>query len=290
VKKILVTGANGFIGKSVTKKLLQNHSVDVYCRNLKKNDPSFVIENHINHDILLSSFKDISYDYVINCIACSDTSSKNWSNLYEANCKTTMTLINNLSFKNFIQFSSFSIFSKNSIVSAQPDPKNLYGLSKLISEKLLEIHASKERNFIILRMPLVIGASKIQNDIINYFYKALISSRTVDLYNEGKYLRNIIHVNDVVGYLDKMLSNSLINKEYSIINLNSANTLSMNEICVYMRAKLKSKSKINYINKPNIENFDSLLLPNAQKTDGYSFKDCKESIDCYIEEMKNDLN
>ena len=36
MKKILVTEANGFIGKNVTKKLLENNSVDVYCRELKR--------------------------------------------------------------------------------------------------------------------------------------------------------------------------------------------------------------------------------------------------------------
>ena len=49
MKKILVTGANGFIGKKVTKKLLENNSVDVYCRELKKDDPSWIKDNHIDY-------------------------------------------------------------------------------------------------------------------------------------------------------------------------------------------------------------------------------------------------
>ena len=114
MKKILVTGANGFIGKIVTKKLMESHSVDVYCRELKKGDPSFIRDNQLEVDILASSYKNVIYDYVINCIACSDTSSKDWDKLYDANCNTTNKLINNLNFKNFIQFSSFSIFSVNS--------------------------------------------------------------------------------------------------------------------------------------------------------------------------------
>ena len=54
MKKILVTGANGFIGKIVTKKLMENHAVDVYCRELKESDPSFITDNQIGLNILTS--------------------------------------------------------------------------------------------------------------------------------------------------------------------------------------------------------------------------------------------
>lgn len=288
MKKILVTGANGFIGKSITKKLLEHHFVETYCRELKKDDPSFIVDNHLDQEILVSPYKDIVYDYVINCIACSDTSSKDWSTLYEANCQTTMSLINNLNFKHFIQFSSFSIFSEHSIATGTADPNNLYGLSKLISEKFLEIHSNKENKFIVLRMPIVIGGSKRQGDIIRYLYKALIRNETIDLFNDGKYHRNIIHVDEVTGCVAKIVAESKFIEEYSAINLNSLNTMSMYEICNYMKDKLKSHSKIQFNDRVTINDFDSLIVDNPQQIDCYCFKSCSESIDCFLEEMRSD--
>jgi len=285
--KILVTGANGFIGKIITKKLLEDHSVDVYCRHLKKDEPSFITDNQIDLDILLLPYKDVAYDYVINCIACSDTSSKDWDNLYEANCKTTMTLINNLNFDNFIQFSSFSIYSESSITFGLPDPKNFYGLSKLISEKFLEIQSCQENKFIVLRLPIVIGGSKKQNDIINYLYRKLINDETIDLFNNGKYLRNIIHVDEVADYINEMILNSKFTQEYTSINLNSKDTISIYEICIHMKNKLNSDSKIQFVNKNNTNDFDSLVLNNFPELDGYDFKSCIEYIDYFIDEMSS---
>ena len=66
MKRVLITGANGFIGKKLTKKLLETNIVDTYCRNLKKNDPHFISDNHLDIDIIVSKHKKIIYDYVIN--------------------------------------------------------------------------------------------------------------------------------------------------------------------------------------------------------------------------------
>lgn len=288
MKKILVTGANGFIGKIVTMKLIESHSVDVYCRQLKKDDPRFITDNQLDVDVLISPHKDVMYDYVINCIACSDTSSKDWNHLYDANCETTNKLISNLNFKNFVQFSSFSIFSKYSINTGLADPQNLYGLSKLISEKLLQINASKKKKVIILRMPIVIGSSKNQEDMVSYLYNSLIDNETVKLFNDGKYHRNIIHVNEVAESLNEIVKNSKFTEEYCAINLNSLNTMSVLEICLYMKDKLNSDSKIQFMDRPNANDFDSLVVTTSQKIDGYDFKSCSESIDSFLKEMRSD--
>tara|TARA_B110001450_G_C17644722_1_gene490701 strand:+ start:408 stop:1286 length:879 start_codon:yes stop_codon:yes gene_type:complete len=288
MKKILVTGANGFIGKIVTEKLIGSHSVDVYCRKVKKSDPSFIVDKQLDLNILVSPHKDTIYDYVINCIACSNTSCGNWNTLYEANCKTTMALIENTHFKNFIQFSSFSIFSKNSIKSGSADPNNLYGLSKLVSEKLLKMHANPENKFIVLRMPIVIGKFKKQGDIVSYLYNSLIDNKTVKLFNDGKYHRNIIHVNEVAESVNVLVTRSKWTEEYCEINLNSSNTMSVLEICLYMKDKLNSDSKIEFINKPGANDFDSLVMSNSHIIDGYDFKSCIESLDCFLQEMKHD--
>jgi nucleoside-diphosphate-sugar epimerase len=286
MKKILVTGASGFIGKNITKKLLENNSVDVYCRELKKDDPSWIKDNHIDQDILVSSYKDTAYDYVINCIACADTSSKDWNKLYEANCKTIIALMNNINFKNFIQFSSFSIFSKNSIKAGSADPNNLYGLSKLVSEKLLEMHANPENKFIVLRMPIVIGKSKKQDDVVSYLYKSLVKNEKIDIFNDGKFLRNIIHVNEIAAYLNEIIIYSKFTENYTAINLNSRNLISVYNIYSHMKKKLKSESKLKLINKKSSNDFDSLILNNYSEEGMHHFKSCEESINYFIEEMK----
>lgn len=289
MKKILVTGASGFIGQGVTKKLAENYIVETYCRELKNNTPRFIVERHIDQNILFSPYKDVAYDYVINCIACSDTSSKDWDTLYEANCQATLALINHLNFNHFIQFSSFSVFSKNTIALGIADPNNLYGLSKLISEKFLEIFSSKKNKFIVLRMPIVIGEQKKNGDIISYFYDSLKQNKTITLFNNGKYHRNIIHINEVVNCVSEIVRNNIHTDNHTVINLNSLNTMSIHEICLYMKDKLKSESKIKFTDRLGTNDFDSIVVDNSPKTYSYEFKSCIETIDRFLEEKRSNL-
>ena len=67
MKKILVTGANGFIGRNITKRLLVNNVVDVYCRDIREDDPSWIKENQVKRDTAIEllttsecSIEDIS--------------------------------------------------------------------------------------------------------------------------------------------------------------------------------------------------------------------------------------
>ena len=76
--------------------------------------------------------------------------------------------------------------------------------------------------------------------------------------------------------------------EYCAINLNSLNTMSVYEICLYIKAKLNSESKIQFIDRPSANDFDSLVVDTSQKIDGYVFKSCSESIDCFLKEMRSD--
>lgn len=289
MKKILVTGASGFLGQKITEKLIENYSVDIFCRESKINVPAFIGDHYLDHDILNSPYKEVVYDYVINCIACSDTSSDDWEKLYDANCKAVTSLVENLRFKNFIHFSSFSIFSKDSIKTGSADPKNLYGLSKLISEKFLEIYSNQEKKFIVLRMPIVIGKSKKPDDVISYLYNALIRNETIELFSDGKFQRNIIHVDEVAACLDSMISNIQFTEDFTVCNLNNLKTMSVYEICIYMRKKLCSDSVIQFVDRINTNDFDSLVVENSHEIDLFSFKSCYEAIDYYLNEMSVDL-
>ena len=116
MKKILVTGANGFIGRHLVKRLNNNYNLDAYCRNLPKDAPSYLKDNFIDSYIGKKQLSTSHYDYLINCMACTNTASNNWDELYESNCATTLDLLRKVSYKNFIQLSSFSLFSKKGLV------------------------------------------------------------------------------------------------------------------------------------------------------------------------------
>ena len=150
------------------------------------------------------------------------------------------------------------------------------------------MHANPENKFIVLRMPIVIGKSKNQSDMVSYLYKSLVDNETIQLFNDGKYHRNIIHVNEVAESVNEIVTSSKFMEEYCAINLSSLNTMSVFEICLYMKDKLNSVSKIQFIDRLGANDFDSLVLTTSQKINDYHFKSCSESIDCFLEEMRSD--
>jgi UDP-glucose 4-epimerase len=103
-------------------------------------------------------------------------------------------------------------------------PISAYGLSKLISEDYIQFFANKAHyNTIILRPANVYGRYhnlvKPQG-IIGYALNAILNSKSIDLFGEGKVYRDFIHVNDVASAADSLLSKHN-NPQFDVYNVGS---------------------------------------------------------------------
>ncbi len=159
--KILITGANGFLGQFIYQKLKSNFEISTLARR----DSDYCID--------LSSEKKINFtekfDLVIHVAGKAHIipkSNEDEKSFFNINVKGTSHLLNSLSFsgipKQFVFISSVSVygitkgvFINESTLLKASDP---YGKSKILAEEMVRKWCS-ENNVIctIFRLPLVVG-------------------------------------------------------------------------------------------------------------------------------------
>ena len=108
--------------------------------------------------------------------------------------------------KRLIYFSTSSIFDPNLESSS-------YVKHKLQIESFIKGHF---KEYIIYRLPNVVGKTKNKNTLINNFSDAILTGTTVRLFKNST--RYIIDVDDVVNYvhLTKNMSNCIVNLNFNI--------------------------------------------------------------------------
>jgi nucleoside-diphosphate-sugar epimerase len=283
MKTIFIAGASGFIGKHLLDNLIFDNYIYINKRDFNSIKQSEESSNNLK--CFEDLHKKIKFDYVINCIGNTNTTSDDWDSLYEANCVTNLKLMNNLKYDYFIYLSSFSVFSERSIKIKIPDPNNLYGLSKYISEKIIKQLANPNSISIILRLPLVIGRKKKQNDVINYFYNKLKCDEDVELIENGKFLRNIIHYSEILKIIRNIIKYKPFTKKNNIYHCNSSDLMSVFKICKYMKLKMNSNSKIKSIKKKFVNDFNSLIVKNQDSLKYHKKQTISQNLDAYLDEF-----
>ena len=140
--------------------------------------------------------------------------------------------------------------------------KDLYIKNKILIEKIIK---KKFKEYIIIRLPQIIGYSNNKNTLINYFYNNIKKNKKI-IINVGV-KRNILDIEDVTKVLKLILSdNNSYNRVVTLSNKYSVNPI---EIVNIFEKKLNKKAKITFVktNKQKwlIKNTNSLKLFNKAK-------------------------
>lgn len=288
MKNVLVTGASGFIGSALVESLV-NKNYDVWCttrreKSFEKNSSNV---NYINCDLNQLEENIGSYYAVINC-AASLENNISWKSLSDNNCVALENLILNVDCSKFIHISSCSIFSEISNLHSQPDPPNIYGLSKYASEKILEFNSHRYDSSIIIRYPIVIGAKKRTGDFVKYIYENAVTNGKIELYGKGAFYRNVIHINEAVSAIISGLeTDSGIN--YERMNIGSSNSETVLEICRFIVKETHSTSDIILSENEGDTDFDAFIDVSKSSKIGYNCLTIRENINNFLLEMINEI-
>lgn len=169
-KKILVTGADGFIGQHLVRKLIDSGCL---VRTLSHEDsPLYFFHpketERIKGDIrdrntAFLAMKDIDTVYHLAAIARNDLS-KSWDDFYAVNVLGTQMILEeakNAGVKKFIFISTVEAAGFGDGISPRketdkPHPDNNYGKSKLLAESKV-LSFTQEMECTILRLPMIYG-------------------------------------------------------------------------------------------------------------------------------------
>jgi UDP-2-acetamido-2,6-beta-L-arabino-hexul-4-ose reductase len=179
---VLVTGANGFFGKTIISKL------KVKDVNILK----FTRKNNLKdlHDLVLRS--NFIYHF-----AGEVKTGQSISSYQKSNCELTQKIVNILELNN----KKTPILFTSSIHS--DSPKNIYGITKKKSEKLIEQYAKKNSvKCYIYKLPHVFGygCKPNHNSVITTWIYNSIKNFEIIIYDR-KTKMNYIYIDDIIDEL-----------------------------------------------------------------------------------------
>lgn len=300
--KILVTGANGFIGSNLVKKLTKfGHNVTGISLN------NNTINNTIIHGInicdknrLHNFFQNKNYDVFIHLAAQIpiDLNGKEAVEAYKSNIKSTQNILNEFKYnkaKILIFASSASVYGINNIKKeinekSPVNPSNLYALSKLNCEKLCQQYINYHKKIIIIfRISAPYGPGQNPITVIPKFINQAINSENLTVFGKGKRSQDFVFIDD----LSEAFILSLKQKESNIFNIGSNESISTIKLAkLVIKSIPNTESKILYTHKDLEEKYYLKLdTSKAQKILGFKPKTfikegIQKSIDYWLQIKK----
>lgn len=222
MKKAMVTGCAGFIGSSLSQRLLHDgyqvigvdSFTDHYDPKIKQDhvkkltaQPGFSL---IANNILDLDWKDLltDVDFVFHQAAIPGVRTswgKSFQDYVQTNILATQIILEaakNSRLKKFVYASSSSIYGKtegSTSESTIPRPLSPYGVSKLAAEQLCHLYAD---NYgiptISLRYFTVYGPKQRPDMAFHKFIKAILRNEPIQVYGDGTQTRDFTYIDDVV--------------------------------------------------------------------------------------------
>ena len=257
-QNILITGANGFVGKYLITNLAKNKNYNIIA-GIKDIEP--YCENNINFinlDITnLECFNKIKseIDYIIHLAAYipakEDISDIN--HLFEVNEKGTLnTLIfaAQKKIKKFIFFSSISVYGEKNITpfneNALVYPDSFYGLSKFYAEKLCEMMCSQNKiNHLCFRCSSIYGYNQPSKTVLPLFIEKVRNNQNIYLFDKGERFQDFVYIEDII----ELIAENLKNAKTGIFNIGSGTITTMKELADYIIEIFGKNKNINILYK-----------------------------------------
>jgi len=124
-----------------------------------------------------------------------------------------------------------------------------YGISKLCSDLYIQEYGyTFELDFIIFRMSCIYGPQQLAVEAqgwINHLILNAIKDKTINIYGNGKQVRDILYISDLISIIKSLTHKNVKNKVYCIGG-GYKNTISILELIELLENLLKKKIQYNF--------------------------------------------
>ena len=259
---ILITGCAGFIGYSLSAKLLKNKKIKIFgfdnlnkfysvklkrkrLSNLKKNKNFKFYKIDLSNKKKLSNlFEKEKINIVFHFAAQAGVRyvSSHPEKFIHSNILGFHNLIDvskNHNIKKFFYASSSSVYGDSSKFpvdeNSELNPKNIYGLSKKLNEEYIKINSNKKTQYIGLRFFTVYGEWGRPDMLILKYLNYARKNKTLYLNNSGNHWRDFTYIDDVTKILSKLIKKKF--RENEIYNICSNRPILIKKLISYLNKK-----------------------------------------------------
>ncbi len=291
-RKILVTGAGGFIGRHLIRHLAKNERYDI----LAVTRGTIPLEHPRIQWIAsplerLESSLIAESDIVFHLASFTPKSSADANDIeknIEQNLLATQRLLKS-KYKKIIFTSTLDVYGATPALPIQEStpalPDNLYGLSKLFAERMLAVHAQSTGTAVsILRLSHVYGPGEEKyRKFIPVLLENTLRGQTTTVSGDGHATRDFIYVEDVCRIMERFMD-----IDYSFpVNICTGKSHSLNAVISIVRQLSNGQCAVSYTDGPpgrSIE-FDNRLLRSLLGED-FAFTPLETGLACEYEHMK----
>ncbi len=275
--KILITGAAGFIGYHLSKRLCQDGHIVIGMDNLNNyysialkearlgilqtySNFSFLQKDISDRSLMLELFRDISVDIIVHLAAevgvrsstrqasnYIDTNVVGFSNILEGARKQGVS--------HFIFASSSAVYGNNQhYPSSENDcvdhPISFYAASKKANELLAHSYAHLyQLKSTGLRFFTVYGPWGRPDMAYYKFTQKIIAEEPIEIYHHGEMHRDFTFIDDIIEGLHRIIHQQSIsiNNHYSIYNIGRGQPIKLLELITELEKNLGKKALKKYL-------------------------------------------
>ncbi len=249
-KVVAVTGAHGFIGSAIVRKLRENN-----IRVIEISRRAGV--DILNFPQLLTALKDANY--IINTAALdgnSDYKHRNSVEILNTNIRITTSLLaaaSQLHIYDLTFLSSAVVYGQNNnqvfdekfnVIENGNQLLDGYALSKRLSELLVQEFSSKYCGQVLIPRPTnIYGKNDPHMRVIEALSNKISAGEKISILGDGTQLRNFIYIEDFVSILFQLIESDVT----GILNVASTERIQVIELARLIAKILHKKLEIDYV-------------------------------------------
>ena len=321
MKTYFITGGAGFIGSTLSERLVKegnkvvviDNFCDFYNPKIKENNVKDLIKNEnfklYKEDIrdgqaVKKIFDENNIDVVVHLAAMAGVrpSIENPVLYQEVNCLGTQNILEEMKLhnvKNGAFVSSSSVygnckevpFKEDMVVDFAISP---YAATKKANEVMAHVyHKLYDMNIIMLRFFTVYGPKQRPDLAINKFTRLMLEDKEIPMFGDGTTSRDYTYVDDIVEGVIKSCDYVMNNKDvYEVLNIGNSSPISLREMIDVIANVLGVEPKINQLPmQPGDVEKTYADISKAKKLIGYEPKvTFEEGIKKFVEWYKENKN
>ena len=312
-----VTGGAGFIGSTLSQKLIEQGNkvvaIDNFCEfynpNIKENNVKQLLQNENfklyrgdirDRQAIKKIFDENKIDIVMHLAAMAGVrpSIENPILYQEVNCMGTQNILEEMKeheIKNGVFASSSSVYGNCKEVPFREDMVvdfaiSPYAATKKANEVMAHVyHKLFNMNIIMLRFFTVYGPKQRPDLAINKFTRLMLEGKEIPMFGDGTTSRDYTYIDDIVDGIIKSCQYCMDNKEvYEILNIGNSSPTTLKEMINTIGQALGIEPKIKQLPmQPGDVDRTYADISKAKKLIGYEPKTTfKQGIENFVKWYK----